>query len=359
MGGRVGLKGTDGEAALRRATELAAVPVCPQRAVAALRAIESVTDDIRIVTYPHEMGQDEVLEAGLDPVVIGRIDRKKTVAEDTRNAVKDFMKMKVDLVLFAGGDGTARDVCGVLDRTIPALGIPAGVKMHSSVFSVSPAKAGELVAMFFAGAASLFEGEVMDIDEDAFRANRLSSRLYGYMTVPYAKHLVQPSKSGSAWAPEEQASQRSIAEGVIDDMGKGLYFMGPGTTVKAVCDLIGIEKTLLGVDVIRDRRMLFRDANETDLLGYVDSGLVRIVVAPIGSQGFIFGRGNQQMSARVIRKVGRDNLIILATPNKLASLGIGEPLRVDTGDPEVDQMLTGYVRVMTGYREEVVMKVVS
>jgi len=360
LGGRVGLKGTDGEATIKRAVELGATAISPLRALETLQTLANAKDEFELVTYPYEMGQNVAKKCGLDPEVIGSIARGKTTATDTKNAARDMANLRVDLILFAGGDGTARDICEAIDVEVPALGIPAGVKMHSAVFAVSPKKAGELAMSFLRGEAPLREAEVMDIDEDAFRRNRVSARLYGYLRVPYEASLVQPMKSGSLSTMDEKSSQEIIAEYIAERMDDEYYYiLGPGTTIKAIADKLGIKKTLLGVDVVKRRRIVAMDLNEEQLLRLIENKKAKIVVSPIGGQGFIFGRGNQQISPQVIRRIGIDNVVIVATENKLHSIGTGRPLLVDTGDDEVDRLLSGYRRVITGYNEEVVVKVTA
>lgn len=359
MGGTVGLKGTDGTDILRRAIVLDAKPESPKRAIRALEKLKPHESWIDVITYPSEMGESEALEAGLSPIVIGSITSGATSAKDTMNASKELSKLGVDLILFAGGDGTARDICETIDNKIPILGIPSGVKIHSGVFSVNPERAGELAVLYLQGEALLKDGEIMDIDEDAFRSDILSSRLYCYAQVPYKNQYVQPSKSGTPSMPDERANQRAIADYFVENMDAGVYLLGPGTTVKAVADALGIQKTLLGVDVIQEKQIIHMDANERDILSILKDRKAKIVVTPIGGQGFIFGRGNQQLSSEIIKKVGKENLIVLATPNKIASIGIGEPLRLDTGDAETNELLSGYIRVITGYAEEAVVKLQS
>jgi predicted polyphosphate/ATP-dependent NAD kinase len=359
MGGKVGLKGTDGHQTLQKAIERNAEPIAPARAICALQELESVKDQVQVLSGPKEMGEFEALEAGLKPVVVGTIKSGQTDAEDTKSVVSEFLNKHVDLILFTGGDGTARDVFSVVDQEVPVLGIPSGVKLHSSVFGLNPKKAGQLAVFYLQGNSHLREGEVMDVDEEAFRENRLSARLYGYLLVPFEKRFVQETKSSSPSTPDEKAIQKAIADYLVGIMDSSIYILGPGTTIRAVAEALDIKKTLLGVDVIKNGRLLCKDANESDLLRIIDQDEVKIVVTPIGGQGFIFGRGNQQISSEIIRKVGRKNLIVLATPNKLLSVGVGAPLRVDTGDSEIDQMLSGYLRVITGPREEAVVKVES
>ncbi|MFC1969553.1 ATP-NAD kinase family protein, partial [Chloroflexota bacterium] len=317
-----------------------------------------IADDIELITYPHEMGENKAKECGFYPTVIGSISPNRTTARDTKNAAKEMIKAKVDLLLFAGGDGTAKDICNVIGKQLPTLGIPAGVKIHSAVFGTSPKNAGDLAAQFLKDTTSRIrfrEAEVMDIDEEAFRENRLSAKLYGYLNVPYLRRMVQDVKEGSLAHDEE--SMDAIAEDVIDNMDKNyLYIIGPGTTTKTIMDKLGLPDTLLGVDVVYCRKLVGADLNEFQLLQMLEGKKAKIVVSIIGKQGYIFGRGNQQISPKIIRQAGKENIIVIATRNKLISLE-GEPLLVDTGDNELDRMLSGYIQVITGIRDRTVLRI--
>ncbi|MEA1904920.1 MAG: NAD(+)/NADH kinase, partial [Candidatus Hadarchaeota archaeon] len=185
MGGRVGLKGTDGLEVLAKAKELGARPVAPVRAVEALRALRDTVTELELFTYPAEMGEDEAREAGFSPQVIGEIKSGETTAEDTKCAAKGLLAQDVDLILFASGDGTARDILDAIGTEVPILGIPTGVKMFSAVFSNTPGDAGKLAARFLGEELPVQEAEVMDVDESAFRRDRLESELKGYAKVPY------------------------------------------------------------------------------------------------------------------------------------------------------------------------------
>ncbi len=269
-----------------------------------------------------------------------------------------MQQFPVELILFAGGDGTARDVYEMKNKGLPVLGIPAGVKIHSGVFALNPKKAGELIVKFLKGEVLFREAEVMDVDEDAFRKGRVSAKLFGYLLVPYEQSLIQNVKSGSSSLLDEKMSQEMVAEYVVEKMdGRFYYILGPGTTIKAVAEKLKIKKTLLGVDVIYKRKIVAMDVNEKQLLQLIEGKRCKIIVSPIGGQGYIFGRGNQQISPSIIKKIGKENLIVISTKNKLFSIGLDHPLLVDTGDREVDAMLSGYIRVVNGYNEEVVMKV--
>ena len=356
MGGRVGLKGTDGQEILDRARTLGAVSTAPSRAVEALARITHLKDSIEIITYPQEMGEDEAREAGFDPTVIGDITPGNTTPVDTRAAASEMRGLGVDLILFAGGDGTARDIHAAVNGKVPVLGIPAGVKIQSGVFAINPARAGDIAARFMRGdLTTVQELEVMDIDEEAYRANRLSARLYGYLRVPYEEALVQGSKEATGGS--EEISLEAIASEVVEGMEADTrYIIGPGTTTRPIAEELGIEKTLLGVDVVENGRLVASDVNEEALLKLIEGRRAKIIVTVIGGQGFIFGRGNQQISPEVIRRVGAENLIIVASPGKLAALK-GRTLLVDTGDPEVDEMLSGYRKVVIGYARRSVYKV--
>ena len=264
MGGKVGLKGTDGRDILEKARALGAEPVSPARAVKALGRIAAAAPDVEIVTYAGEMGADECRECGLGPLVVGEAGAGETEAADTRNAAKDMLRANVDLVLFAGGDGTARDVYGVVGDGIPVLGIPTGVKIHSAVFATSPENAGNLAAEYLGDDSAhvrVRAAEVMDIDEQAFRENRLSARLYGYARAPYLHAMIQSAKAGAA-ASEDAALEalgHQFTNAMEDDV---LYIIGPGTTTRHITAALGVGGTLLGVDAVRDRKLIGADLNE-------------------------------------------------------------------------------------------------
>ncbi len=384
VGGRVGLKGSDGADVVHKALGLGAVRDAPRRARLALERLVRLKDEIEIVAAPGEMGEDEVRGAGLAPTVVGSfagrptygdVERERlgpagddlgpagefiaTTAADSEQAARDMAAAGVDLILFAGGDGTARTICAAVGTAVPVIGVPAGVKIHSAVYATTPAAAGDLAALYLhdrPAAVHLREAEVMDIDEEAFRANRVSARLYGFMTVPVARGLTQSAKAGGVAG--EQRALNDVAAEVIAGMEPGcLYIVGPGTTTRTIMERLGLPKTLLGVDVVADGGLVAADATEGDLLRALDRYVrARIVVTVIGGQGHVFGRGNQQISPAVIRRVGRDGIIVVATQTKLLSLE-GRPLLVDTGDPGLDAELSGYIRVVTGLHDTMIYKI--
>ncbi len=361
MGGRVGLKGTDGGEALELARRLGAEPEAPDRATQALRALVRAVSDVDVLTCERAMGAESGRQAEVETEVIGHEAGAESTPDDTKAAVRAFVEAGVDLILFAGGDGTARDVLDANAERLPALGIPAGCKMHSAVFAISPSSAGEVAARFLTAAPprrTVFEAEVMDIDESAYRADRLSARLYGYLRVPNERRLMQGAKSGQSLS--DGAAADAIADDLIQQLDDDtLYVVGPGTTTARVFERLGLSKTLLGVDAMRGGRLVGRDLNEHELLRLLDvSPATKIVVSVIGTQGYVLGRGNQQLSPSVIRRVGRENLIVLATPQKLVTLP-QRRLLVDTGDVKTDQMLSGHISVRTGYRQSAVIGVAA
>ena len=357
IGGRVGLKGSDGAEIQKKALEMGAVPQAQSRAIEALERLKAV-EGLEIVTYPGEMGEDAARACSFEPEVIGAITPGQTTAQNTRDAASAMQRRGVALLLFAGGDGTARDMYAAVGTGLPVLGIPAGVKIHSAVYATHPRSAGQLAALYLQGKVTgLREVEVMDIDEEAFRHNVLSVRLYGYLKIPFRSNLVQGQKMPSTGEADALAA---IAEDMVTKMEEDvLYIIGPGTTTRAIAQEMGLEKTLLGVDVVLNRELVARDAGEAQLLALLDehgAGKARIVVTPIGGQGYLFGRGNQQISPRVIERVGRQGIVAVSTPDKLYALG-SRPLLVDTGSRTVDEMLSGYLTLVTGYNERAVRKV--
>lgn len=346
MGGSVGLKGTDGDDILKQAEKRGAMRLSPERARRALAGFGLRKAHVDFLTCSGDMGKSELDSVGI-PAEIVFEPGPVTTRQDTARAVAEFMKRDVKLILFAGGDGTARDILEIVGQKVPIVGIPTGVKMHSAVFAYTPEDVADLVLTYTDG-TSTKDADVMDIDEEGIREGRLIAKLYGVAKVPDDPTHMQPGKavyhSGSA---EDELTE--LGQYVAESMENGVaYVLGPGSTTEAVAKNIGLKKTLLGVDVVLDLKMVLRDATETDLLKFLsDHEAAKILVSPIGAQGLFFGRGNQQLSPRVIRAVGRDNVTIISTPSKLRWTPV---LRCDTGDPELDSEFKGRMKVITGYK---------
>ncbi len=368
MGGSVGLKGTDG-GMYERAVELGADPVTPHRTETMLQHIEH-RDAIQWLTAPGAMGAQYLAAAEMDHTVIGEIAESAvtTSAGDTRRIAQRMRKRGVELLVFVGGDGTARDIYDAIAGDLPVVAVPAGVKVYSAAFTYSPRAAAGLIDAFIEseqgdGEIEMAQEEVLDIDEDAFREDHLDARLYGYLRVPDVARFVQPGKRGSNRGASSEENKRDIAASVVEEMdmeSETLYLLGPGTTVRAIAEALEIEKekTLLGVDAVAGGELVGADLNEADILAllprYSDH---YIVVAPIGGNGFIFGRGNKQFTPEVIRRVGGErpkaHIIVVSSECKAREL---PALRVDTDDA-LDEQLSGYIEVQIGYHRARMMKV--
>ncbi len=354
MGGKVGLKGTDGAGILEKAKKLGAEPVAYDRALKTMKIIFEKKPDVKWLTCSKDMGEEVLQEVGYkggeDYTVVYEAP-DTTTADDTKNACKKFREMKAEMILFCGGDGTARDINSVIGKGIPMIGIPAGVKMFSAVFGVNPRGASEVVTGFLKGEFDVEETEIMDIDEESYRKGELHAKLFGYALTPYEMTLVQTSKAVYETMDDEAAKDEIagyVAE-IMKDEKNTLFILGAGSTIERIGKQLNIEKTLLGVDAVKNGKLMAKDVNETELLELLkDEEKAMIIVGVIGAQGFVFGRGNQQLSPKVIRRVGKENIRIVATPNKMSQT---PRLRVDTGDEELDRILSGYHKVIVGYHE--------
>ncbi len=356
LGGSVALKGSDGATTARRALELGAEPQAQKRTAQALAPLGGLP--LTIYTYPAEMGEAVARAQGFEPVVLGRINPGHTTPEDTRRAAQELQAQGVDLILFAGGDGTARDICAAVSDHLPVLGIPAGVKIHSGVYAVTPAAAGQVVAMLVRGElVTLRDQEVRDIDEEAFRQGRVRAKYFGELLVPEEGRYLQHTKSGGREV--EELVVADIAADVVEALEEDVFYvMGSGTTVQAVMDELGLPNTLLGVDLVRNGELVGQDMTARQLLEAIGEAPARIVITVIGGQGHIIGRGNQQLSPELLSRVGRENLLVLATKTKLKELE-GRPLLVDSGDDVLNRQLSGVIRVITGYHDAVLYRVAT
>jgi predicted polyphosphate/ATP-dependent NAD kinase len=346
MGGPVALKGTDGDAIRKEAERRGAVRTAPQKAVRALLAMNKAGIRGEFYTCLGPMGHDELAEAGYKGTVVHE-PGKATTSGDTKKAASEFVERGVDLIVFVGGDGTARDIVEVVGKRVPVIGIPAGVKMHSGVFVFTAEEIAGLVRSY-EEAGQTKDVEVLDVDEESYRGGLLRTKLFGIAKVPDSPEHIQSGKmtyhSGSADNEAEEIGQY-MAEGMEQGI---LYLIGPGSTTARIADALGQEKTVLGVDAYLNGELVQADLTDLDIVRLVQRHRrARLVLSPIGAQGFVLGRGNQQFSPKVIRLVGAENIVVIATPSKLKNTN---KLRVDTGDPELDESLRGPTRVVTGYK---------
>ncbi|MBD1584489.1 ATP-NAD kinase family protein [Pseudoalteromonas sp. S16_S37] len=351
LGGSVALKGSDGADTAQQAIALGATPKSNARTQLALEQLLAYRSQIEVFTVNGEMGENTTKKLGFKTEVVYQ-SAIPTVPADTQNAAKALLEYGVDMILFAGGDGTARDICAAVDDSIPVLGVPAGCKIHSGVYAITPKAAGRVVEMLVTGElVTVSDADVMDIDEDAFRQGTVRAKRYGEMQVPSELRYVQSVKNGGKESDELVLAD--IAAYVISEMDADTqYIMGSGSTVAAIMEELGLDNTLLGVDLIQDHELLAQDLTAGQLLARLDDAPTKLVITLIGGQGHIFGRGNQQLSPELIRKIGRENIIVVATKTKLQALN-GRPLIADTGDEALDQMLSGYINVVTGYNDHV------
>jgi len=350
LGGSVALKGSDNMA--EQALEMGAVAKAGSRTATALSVVDDLKDQIQVFTCANEMGAN-VLNSMDWPHQVVFEPSMNTSAEDTKQAALTLKELGMDLIVFAGGDGTARDICSVVEDACPVLGIPAGVKIHSGVYGITPSASGEVIRLLVTGQlVDLRPQDVRDIDEDAFRNNQVKAKLYGEMLVPQAGQFVQSVKQGGI---EQEAL-------VLDDLAAYLaselepdvlYLVGSGKTTQHFMEYLNLPNTLLGVDALLNEDVIAQDVNEQQILELLNQHEhAKIIVSVIGGQGHVFGRGNQQLSSDVIKKVGRENIMILSTKTKLTQLE-GRPLIADTSDVALDKALAGHIEVITGYQDKV------
>jgi predicted polyphosphate/ATP-dependent NAD kinase len=349
MGGKVGLKGTDGKM-YEKALELGAKPVTGPRLENVLKLI--TRKDIFFYTAPKKMGEDYLKEYNFPYEVVGEVGGETTV-NDTKRLAVEIKDRGVDVIVFVGGDGTARDILDAVKTEVPVIAVPSGVKMFSSAFVLSANAAAEMINTF---SDDFIEKEILDIDEEAFRNNILDAKYYGTVLVPNIEKLLQGKKAASNIKGIAVDRKKEVAKYIIENLNKDcLYILGPGTTVKEITDGLGVRKTLLGIDVLFNGEIVCFDATERDILALMkEHGNTKIIVTPIGGSGFIFGRGSRQISAEVLKGIQKEDIIIVSTLDKVGGLPC---LRIDSGDRSVDERLSGEIDVLVDYNEELVMEV--
>ncbi len=373
IGGRVGLKGSDGDAIREQAFKLGAEKLAQQKTANALEEIldlarQKPASELMFLTASGEMGENLCQQLQLNYQVVYQVQQDATceqdnssqsnhspisTAQDTQNAVLAIQKATPDLLLFAGGDGTARDVYQVIEEQQVVLGIPAGVKIHSGVYAVSAQAAGLLVRQLIQGGLiNLSHADVVDLDEDAFRQGQVKSRKFGEMLILDATQYMQAVKQASHYHQEQNLDD--IAAYVIEEMQEDVYYVvGSGTSCAFIMQQLGLENTLLGSDIILNGQLEKPDAREKDFLDYLDQAKpLHFIITVIGGQGHLLGRGNHQISPQVVNKVGWENFTVIASEEKIKGLQ-GRPLLVDSGDKALDKQLAGRQKVIIGYRNQI------
>jgi predicted polyphosphate/ATP-dependent NAD kinase len=355
LGGSVGLKGSDGEAIRSEALARGAEQRAPARMQRTLESIGELNQQIEVICFAGDMGEVAAKNAGFIPRIIGVAKNNPSEAEDTCAAAQALMNEQADLILFAGGDGTARLIADVVGTAQPVLGVPSGVKMHSGVYAISPEAAGEILKQLLTGKlVNIAERDVKDIDEEAFRNGQVRARFYGTLLVPEDSQNLQQVKN--AGTERDELAQLDVAQEMIDQLQPDtLYLVGPGSTTHLFLQELGLEGSLLGVDLLLNNKLIALDVSAPQIVQQLDNftGQVKIIITAIGGQGHILGRGNQQFTPAIVRRIGKDNIYIIAARGKILALN-GRPLLVDTNDPQLDKQLVGYWPVITGYRDTII-----
>ncbi len=356
IGGSVGLKGSDGIDIQEEAWKRGAIKKSGFKALECLKVLLQYEEEIVIYTAPGEMGESVLAELGIKAEIVGKVDFPSK-ASDTESIAAQIAKLGIDVFLFAGGDGTARNVCASIGETIPVIGIPAGVKIHSAVYATSPSAAGKALMACLQTKVSTRSAEVMDIDENEYRSGRLQAKLYGYMSVPILRGVIQNPKATSHNNVDDVGGICEEIKDRIKKEAEGQCFLfGAGSTVTSIEKELGLPGALLGIDAFLNGEMIGNDLREEDLLKITKQYPCKLIITVIGGQGHIFGRGNQQLSPQVIKQIGLDNIWVVATASKIYSLP-DQSLYVDTSDVELDSQLRGYRRVIVGWQECLVCKV--
>lgn len=354
IGGATGLKGSDGPDTRQQALAKGAKKLANEKTVRALAHIQALKQHCTIVTVAGEMGASTALELGFEVDVIYAPQAQQTEAVDTQNAARIMLHQQLDALVFAGGDGTATDIYNIVRDNLPVLGIPAGCKIHSGVYAVSPNTAGKVLAMMIRGElVTVRSAEVRDIDESAFREGVVIAKHVGEMQVPEELRYIQAVKMGGKESDELllQDMGDHLIE-LFDEYDDTMFVIGSGSTIQGAMQAIDLDSTLLGVDLVYQGKVIAADLSADELLSHCQGKPVKIVVTTIGGQGHIFGRGNQQISPELIRHAGRENIVVMASKTKLQALE-KRPLVVDTSDPALDAMLSGSMTVVTGYHDAV------
>ncbi len=363
IGGPAGFKGSD-LIELQSAAAQGKIPLrAPARAHTFWRLIAQALEasavtplplGIEVISAPQQMGADWLSLWGVAHTVVSGAVNVQTTAQDTQVFAQAIQRQGVDILVFAGGDGTARDIYRAVGSEQLVLGIPSGVKMHSGVYAINPQCAAELMIQLLSGVLmSTSLQEVRDIDENEFRQGRVKAQYFGEMPVPAAAEYVQAVKQGGM--ESEALVLFDIAEYLREHFSPdALIVWAPGSTTLGLLKEWGHEGTLLGVDVLMPSGDLVRDVNAQQLnaLAADHTGVIELVVTAIGGQGHIIGRGNQQITPELLKRIGKEHVNVVATKTKLRTLH-GRPLLLDSGCAELDELWAGLIPVNTGYDDVV------
>lgn len=356
IGGSVGLKGSDGDEVRTEAFARGAEVRAQARMQRCLAMLKDFSGEIDVFCFAGDMGEEAALSAGLNVRVIGKAQSIPSSAQDTIAAAEALVKEHADIILFAGGDGTARNIADALQNVDATeqvvLGVPSGVKMHSGVYAITPEAAGEiLLCLLKKQLVNVQACDVRDIDEDAFREGKVKARFYASMFAPVLPQFLQQVKNSGA--AQDELVKLDIANYLIDHLvDDTLYVVGPGSTTKVFLEQLGVEGSLLGVDVVLNRELVAADITAPQLQSLIEShkGDVKLIITAIGGQGHIIGRGNQQITPNILCAIGRHHIQVIATKEKILSLA-GRSLLVDSNDPDLDKSFSGYQSVLVGYDE--------
>ncbi|MCH1523893.1 MAG: NAD(+)/NADH kinase [Candidatus Thalassarchaeaceae archaeon] len=358
LGGRLGLKGSDGQAEYARSK--GANDRSGPRVKDTLEHFANLHREISDITWftsEGRMGTDWVpknIQIG-DFITIHQSSDITTVS-DTSELVTSLIESNIDLLVYAGGDGTTRDIISVLESLgkseIPVIGIPCGVKMHSGCFASSPKAGAEVLSAWLNGDLLVSSTEVLDLDEEKYRNGEWVVRLYAEAKTPASPRWMQGAKMRVEVTGEEE-----IVEGLADHIREllitdnRLIIWGSGGTLRTISNMIGFQGTVLGIDASIGSQQIGTDLNEKQLLNLLSThtGEVTLLLSPMGGQGFLIGRGNLQLSPDVLRKIDIVNILGVVTPAKLLSV---RRLRIETGDVYLDQKFAEkkYLKVLQGYR---------
>ena len=359
LGGRLGLKGSDGQAKLARSkgAEDRSGPRMRLMLEYFSKLRRSGFEGIEWVSSEGRMGTDWLPEgATIGSVRTTHSSSGSTSADDTAAAVGALLKEGIDLLVYAGGDGTTRDIVAALDSAgspdTPVIGVPTGVKMHSGCFAASPKAAAEVLSAWLDGDLLLASTEVLDLDEERYRQGEWVGQLYAEAMTPASPRWMQGSKQRIEASGEEDTTEGladHIRELVISE--DGLVIWGSGGTLRAIAEMNGFQPTNLGIDATLGNEQVGTDLDETGLLEILSShtGPVTLLLSPMGGQGFLIGRGNLQLSPEVLRAIGIANILGVVTPAKLLTV---RRLRIETGDANLDAEFAAkrYMKVLQGYR---------